>query len=67
MITIPTKWGRPGENIENPVGKTGIVAGIAGVIAAVADMIGNDPSPENIATAVVFVLVALFGEKVRRQ
>ena len=57
----------PNARIDNPVGKTGMIGGIAGLVGSIASMLESDPSPTNIATAVVSVLVFLFGDRVRRQ
>ena len=65
---MPRKWGiSGGGRVENPVGKTGLLAGLLAVVVSIAEAVANDPNATNITAAVAGVVLALFGEKVRRQ
>lgn len=62
----PRRWGFVGPRTENPVGKTGILAGLALVIAG-AFGLADDAETVEAITVVMGLILGLFGERVRRQ
>ena len=65
---MPNKWGfAPGDRVKNPVGGTGLMAALALLVTALAEVLDIDGVDTATVGVVMAALLGLFAEKVRRQ